>query len=270
MAQLTRPNILEVAIDYSSHGYCVIPTIPGTKKTPIRWKEFQSRKPTEDELHRWFSSGKYNLAVVCGAISNCVVVDADSLEAITWVHLTLPPTPFVVATRKGKHFYYQHPGHHVQSKARKLADPPVDIRADGGLAQGFGSTHETGFIYHIPAIYDLVAPSDLPMYCPSWFPEADVPRLPSLSRPANTDLGAYQRAARYITRVPGAGTGIRNDSAFRLAACLVRDFALEQPEAEALMEQWNQTNDPPLRADEIRTIVTSAVSSGNRPIGGKL
>jgi len=259
---------LVAALDLYDHGYNPIPTIRGLKSTPVKWGKYQSQRVTLDEIHEWFDEGDYNVAVVCGFISNCVVVDADSPEAIKYLSLTLPPTPMVVHTSKGQHWYYRHPGTHIQSKARVLDNPPVDIRADGGLAQGLGSIHKSGDIYKLGEGKDLLSPFDLPLYEEVWFPMSSIPKI-NLSRvPISGD--SMVRAAKYVDKVEPAGKGLRNTTAFRVAAILTHDFGLALSQAESLLVGWNQKCDPPLAEDELKIIIQSAVTTGRFPIGGKL
>ena len=59
---------LQYAQYYLSLGFSVIP-IKANGKTPAlaSWKEFQSRRPTEEEIVKWFSNGaKYNIGIVTG------------------------------------------------------------------------------------------------------------------------------------------------------------------------------------------------------------
>src|SRR3954471_11714417 len=69
----------------------VLPGMPGDGKVPaIPWREFQTRLPTEAELVHGFSRAAMNLAVVTGAVSGVVVIDADAPEALQWCRQHLP------------------------------------------------------------------------------------------------------------------------------------------------------------------------------------
>ncbi len=132
-------------------GLSVIPIRPGSKVASIKWEPYQERHPTDAELVAWFD-GKPNapMAIVTGAISGLVVVDADSPEALAWAEEHLPPTPIRVRTGKGLHLYYRHPGTKVRNRARirtgqgKLA---LDVRGDGGYVLAPGSPHPEGGHY---------------------------------------------------------------------------------------------------------------------------
>ncbi|MGE3841736.1 MAG: bifunctional DNA primase/polymerase, partial [Vicinamibacterales bacterium] len=107
---------METALDLTARGLSVIPiprpgVSPGAdgKVPAIAWKAFQTRRATEAELRRWFAYDQ-NVAIVTGAISGLVVVDADSPEAIAWIRRRLPYTPWQTKTARGFHLFYGHPG----------------------------------------------------------------------------------------------------------------------------------------------------------------
>lgn len=261
-------DLLSIALDLLDHGYCPIPLIRKEKRSAVKWKEYQTRKPTVEEVTDWFKRD-YNIACVCGEISNCVCVDADTEEAVKYCRLYLPPTPYRVRTRKGIHFYYRHPGAKVQSKARIFGDsgPAIDIRADGGIAVCFGSLHETGYVYRLDEGADLVAASQLPLYERIWFP---MPVLQPTLNAVSISGESMERAARYMAKIPGAGSGARNDTGFRLAAILGKDFSLDKQQAFTLLSEWNEKNDPPLMPREVEQLVESGSRYGVNQYGAKL
>jgi hypothetical protein len=264
-------NTLDIALDLWDHGYNPFPVIPGEKRPPVKWKELQSRRVTEEEIRSWWSKGnpnRWNIANICGEISGCVVVDADSPEAITYCKLNLPPTPYMVLTRKGMHFYYKHPGFKIQSKARVIDDPPIDIRADGGIAVAIGSIHTSGYVYQLGAGSDVVSPSDLPLYQSVWFPPKDLPVV-NINRVQATSDSA-KRAEKYLQIIPHESSGNRNRVAFRVACILSRDFGLDYDQGLGLLSKWNDGNSPPLTDTELITTYKSSMVSGSYPIGGKL
>ena len=110
----------------------VFPLRHGDKRPAAKfsWKEFQQRKPRDDELKNWFASGQRNIAIVTGAISGIVVVDIDgAVGEASLAHLEMPET-VEVKTPNGRHFYFKHPGREMRNGVRLL--PGIDLRADGG------------------------------------------------------------------------------------------------------------------------------------------
>ncbi len=149
---------LETALSLWARGLSVIPVLrpqPGAcegaiddgKHPAIKWREFQTRPPTEHELTAWFADTDHNVAVITGAVSGVVVIDADSPDALRWCVRRLPYTPWQTKTVRGFHLWYGHSGVHVKNRARldtgtgRLA---LDVRGDGGYAIAPGSVHASG------------------------------------------------------------------------------------------------------------------------------
>jgi hypothetical protein len=64
-----KKTILEQALEYYRRSWCIIP-IGKDKKAAVRWKQYQTNRPDEKQLQKWFSNGKKNIAVVLGEVSN--------------------------------------------------------------------------------------------------------------------------------------------------------------------------------------------------------
>ena len=61
---------LIAAVNAAEAGLCVVPPRQDGSKAPEGfWKEFQSRRPTGEELRNWYSNGRTGVGVVCGAVS---------------------------------------------------------------------------------------------------------------------------------------------------------------------------------------------------------
>ena len=75
---------------------------PGDGKVPsIVWGQYQRRRATDEELVAWFDGEPMNLAVVTGAISGVVVIDADDPAALRWCTQHLKYTPWQTKTTRG-------------------------------------------------------------------------------------------------------------------------------------------------------------------------
>jgi hypothetical protein len=106
---------------------------PGDGKVPaIGWREFQTWRPTDAVIDRWFAEPT-NLAVITGAISDVVVIDADSPEALRWCTRRLKYTPWQTKTSKGFHLWYRHPG---VPMASRRADRESRATRDLGWSPG--------------------------------------------------------------------------------------------------------------------------------------
>lgn len=59
----------QVASQWQSNGVSVVP-VATNKKAAIRWKEYQARCPSLDELQDWWGNGHpWGIAIICGAVS---------------------------------------------------------------------------------------------------------------------------------------------------------------------------------------------------------
>jgi hypothetical protein len=105
--QINSWSLLDWAQFYVSKGFSVIPLKHNSKEPAIKWKEFQSRKPTPGELEQWFKHSENNIAIITGEISGITVVDLDSQSAMDFVQdQNLSKTPYVLSG-KGAHLYYK-------------------------------------------------------------------------------------------------------------------------------------------------------------------
>ena len=211
-----------------------------------------------------------NIAIVTGAGSGVVVVDADSRQALQWATRSLPYTPWQTQTARGFHLWYRHPGVAVRNCTQidtgdgRLA---IDVRGDGGYVIGPGSVHASGARYLEAGHWEEPRES-LPRFWPGWLqrPKRVVSDtgLPSTPRPTGD---VHERARRYLAAVPRPEIGSGSDSATWYAACrLVRGFNLRTADAEALLWEWAGGR-PGWTRDWIAAKVAHAERYGTEPIG---
>jgi hypothetical protein len=245
------PALLQIAHRLLGLGLSVIPVPrprpsalqgrPGDGKVPaLSWREYQTRLPTPQEVDVWFGAAPMNLAVITGAVSDVVVVDADDSEALRWCTRHLPYTARQTRTARGFHLWYRHPGVPVANRARietgdgRLA---IDVRGDGGFVIAPGSIHASGAEYIEAG--DWTQPREaLPRFWPGWLERPTKPTVPGLhmTRPTG-DLIA--RARRYLAAVPRPEIGHGSDTATLCVACrLVRGFGIPVGQAEPLLWEW--------------------------------
>lgn len=93
---------------FSSLGLSLIPVYYRSKKAAIPWKKYQFRRAHDELLKKWFVRDRWrNIAVICGRVSNnLVVLDADHREVACNLKKYLPETLTVNTSRGRKHFYY--------------------------------------------------------------------------------------------------------------------------------------------------------------------
>ncbi len=138
----------EEALSYLRMGLSILPLRPRDKKPNISsWTEYQARKPTEDEIRRWFSNEDQNIGIICGKVSgNLVVLDFDNQETIPFVitdMAELTSKTMVVRTGKGFHIYYRT----VDPLNFKLSNLSIDVKGEGGYVVAPPSIHPSGVQY---------------------------------------------------------------------------------------------------------------------------
>ncbi|MFC2013806.1 phage/plasmid primase, P4 family, partial [Chloroflexota bacterium] len=223
-------------------GCYLIPTGGGDDgKKPLipHWKQYQKRQPTSEELCHW--QQKYQPSVwanVCGAASGVSVVDADTQESVGELHAhNLKPH---VATPKGEHFYFKHPGYPIRPKVAVI--PGIDIRGDGSYANVIG-TRKDGGKYRVlvpPIEGNLYAVADLPKYIRDALLNGNKPKR--VSKEALSD------------KTP---QGERNSTLTRYAGSMRRQGATQEVILAALREINRLQCDPPLEEREIQDIAGS-------------
>jgi len=264
------------ALDLHDHGYQVVVAPLKGKRPVVTWKAYQEERVPRAQVEEWFAQGEHNIAIITGAVSNLVVVDGDSAQACQLIEETCAPTPMVVLTSKGRHYYYRHPGTKIPNACRVLDIPPIDLRGDGGLVIGPGSLHASGHLYRMAPGCDITDPDGLPVYQESWFPEAQKVPMTSFVRPILHFAGpgqkdAYSQAQRYVGNVPGAVQGAGGDNQTYVLACrLVRGFNLSDDEALDLLRVWNQGCQPPWDDQELAAKVKHARLYGTGEFGSML
>ncbi|MBI1744682.1 bifunctional DNA primase/polymerase [Candidatus Acetothermia bacterium] len=224
-----KKGTLDAALDYLHRGWSIIPIKPRDKRPLVDWAEFQSRRPTEDEVRSWFERWpEANVAIVTGAISNIIVLDIEAdahlnSDSIKKDH----PVPITTMSRSGsggQHIYFHRPRFHVPNAVRIL--PGVDLRGDGGYVVAPPSLHPCGQRYE-------------------WIIEL-IKRQTKLKK----DWSKLSQ---------GVLEGQRNETAASMVGKLLSRLKPQDWDSVAwpLLQAWNAKNRPPLDERELRTIFDS-------------
>ena len=145
---------LKYALDYLRLGLSVIPLVWGTKAPPsgLKWKEYQKRLPTREEIESWFNKDLYNIAIICGSVSQgLLVVDFDNYEYYKNWCLELPEEwkkilswTWVAKTGRGTHIYFRY--RRVLRTKPKVREG-IDIKAEASFVVAPPSLHPSGVFY---------------------------------------------------------------------------------------------------------------------------
>lgn len=230
-------TMLDAARAYVSRGFSVIPLRPKDKKPVIQWTEYQSRRPEDAELVKWFGNGsKNNIGIVTGDISGIAIVDLDSVKAVEfWKTQKFSLTP-LVKTGKGYHLYYCY-REGVRNFQKRDDLPDIDLRGDGGFVVAPPSIHPSGAQYLWVTGKGL---DDLPF--------ADLPEIVFAQKPEDKIplKELYQ----------GVEKGSRNDALARLTGSWVND-GLSFNDCLENARLWNGKNEQPLPYREVEKTVRS-------------
>jgi hypothetical protein len=126
---------LTLARHLAAQGFCVIPLLRGGKKPAVRWKRFQTQRPSDSELVAWFAAGEWEPAIVTGAISGITVIDCDSLDAIAACEARAIRSILTQRTSRGLHLVFRHGGDRNTVRLDGLAG--VDRRGEGGFVRAY-------------------------------------------------------------------------------------------------------------------------------------
>lgn len=225
------------------NGYSVMPV--GLDKKPLlrSWKEYQSKRPTDEQITAWWKQfPEANIGIVTGKVSGITVVDLDVKDGVLLTPLDKFPKTFTVRTGNGGyHLYYQYqPGLTISAGAYPQY-PGVDMRSDGGFVVGpFSQTkYKDAEGRAKGGTYEIIS------------------NIPAAPFPAH--LFPKPRERRALHSMIGVSTGGRNDSIASFAGKLLQSSAEKEWESEVwpAVERANATYSPPLKSRELRTTFES-------------
>lgn len=252
---------------YERLGFNLIPLKPRDKRPSLAsWAPYMERMSTADERKLWWPDkgvsypnepDPRNLGVVCGAISNLVVLDLDSEEVYKHVYdndYDLCQT-MTVTTGRGFHLYLRPKGG---------ADPgqtfPMDVegmdgkhhmKANGGYVVAPPSIHPNGHAY--------VGVDWTPKTKPQEIDLSDlVERLGRMGFKRSAPEGAELPQGWWDEFISGThGEGARADALVKLMGIL--RSAIQSPAiAYELARCWNREHlRPPLTDGEVQRTVAS-------------
>jgi len=244
---------LDVARSLAAQGWVVLPCKFREKAPLVAWKDYQERRPTDEELERWFGSvALCNFWILCGSVSGLVVLDCDSKDALEWAverigAEVLEATP-CVRTTKGWHFYFRlAPGERVPQWSYHKDSVDLDVRSDGGGVVCPPSVHKSGAAYRwvrSPEEHDLQ-------------PVPAALRHP-IEAPAATTSGAPAPARSTLAELLSspASEGGRNEWLTKVAGHFAKQSPF-QDGFEAAVQMANRSLSPPLGADEVAKVCAS-------------
>lgn len=230
-----------LALEYVDRGWSVLPVRPDEKRPYMgNWLQYTHERATRQQVSSWFASlSGAGVGVVTGKVSGMVVLDVEA-DCPTPVEELLRRWPTRMWSRTGSggvHLFYAYPHGVGRISNRVRIFEGADLRADGGFIVLPPTMHACGRRYE-------------------WVEQGAMGAFPR----ELLDLQAQPRDREgdgwIAEALRGVGEGGRNDTCARLAGYFFKK-GLERDIVEALLQEWNERNDPPMPAREVATTVRS-------------
>ena len=183
----------------------MFPLKNGSKQPAVKWEQYLTGKPTEQELSEWKAAGYENYAVVCGAVSNNLVIldfeSPDDAKAFFsgWDKL-LEQTLVVATPHGGYHVYFILDKAPPRRKIRIFGNEhPVDLLGEGGYAVAPGSViicPQGDCNHRSYGTYEIVSKATEPTLLPETeFMATLIRRAKELGWSTPVETGTKERAA---------------------------------------------------------------------------
>src|SRR3989344_4629503 len=231
-------QLLAQALKYLKRGFSVIPVKGKTCLLPS-WTEFQTRKPTKEEVENWFFElNPTGIAIVTGKVSGIAVLDVEKDADVSG--LDIPKTSTVKTGGGGYDYYFKHPENTELNNAIRFKEK-MDFKADGGYVIAPPSQHKSGTCYEWSVGLKKTLLADIPIW---------------ILKETNQK---HAQPKDWETILDGVSEGERHISTTSLVGKLFRHLPIGEWKTVALplVESWNERNDPPLPKDELMQIIRS-------------
>jgi hypothetical protein len=265
-------DLRDAAIAYAEHGLRVFPLAPRTKEPLQESRGFKDATTDVARVAAWWRETP-NANIGIHPAPDLLILDADGARGIEAARSRglLDPQTLVCLTGRsdgGMHLYFRHPGFRVSN--RDLA-PDLNVRCDNGYGILPPSIHPSGAVYRWRGrLSDVRELSSAVRDELERVQERDEPASVVPIRPMNGTGDIHARVRGYLRRVGPRPIGQRDNTAYRVAAWLVNDMALDDATAWAYLAEWNQGNRPPLTQRELRAKLRSATRNGTHARGSGL
>lgn len=276
MTEAHTAELLASALDYLRRGWSVLPIGPDKRPALSSWRRYQTERPSETTIAKWFAAGALGgrvrgVGIVLGEVSGGLAVrDFDEAGAYAqWAagHPELARTLPTVETSRGRHVYFRCP------EARTLKLPGGELRAVGAYVLAPPSLHPSGCQYRwtvglpdgpLPSIdasdfLDKNESGKSEALPPLWLEHLEHPvrleRLGPLARLVRHDDPETFVAEAIAQTVP-AGVGGRNDGIFKFARRLkAHPTFAEKPASElrGVARKWFDAARPTIGTTDFDT-----------------
>ena len=245
-------ELLTYALKYATeYGWAVFPVSATTKK-PLTPHGCKDAKKDPGAIRAWWKRHPdASIGVATGTMSNLIVIDEDIdedkglngyQEVTQWERINgdLPETVRAITGRGGAHLYFKYTGKDIKNRAGILEG--VDVRGEGGYVIAPPSYHPNGTQYQ-------------------WEEDPEETPFAEIDDTVKKFLEIGHTSALTTFKLPQViPSGQRNATLYKLA-CSLQARGLEDDTILETVIKENQTKcEIPLSADEVNTIVQSALT----------
>ena len=141
----TTSSVSTASLACLTRGWSVIPLIGDSngdigKRSVIPWQRYQKQRPTFDEVLQWFEYGSSSAyGIVCGKVSNLIVIDLDTPQAADQFTHAFPELTHTFTVQSGfrgtPHLYF-----HVDFTVKTCKLKGGDLKGEGSYVVGPGSS----------------------------------------------------------------------------------------------------------------------------------
>lgn len=239
-------SMLDWALHYQKQGLSIIPV---TGKTPlIPWKEYQTRRASEEEIKAWYSlHSSADIGVVTGKAQGFIVLDIDGPESAVLGNSRPIPNTRCVKTKRGTQYYFKFPEHFDGKTTVVGLQPLLDVRGDGGYVKVPPSqfSDQSGR-------YEWINGLDTPLAeCPQWLIDLFIEK----NKPRQIDR--EEGSSWLKEKLDGIQPGNRNATFTSIAGSL-RSRGYNSSDIYCLLEA--RANEVDFDLHELRTICESVSS----------
>jgi len=249
--------MLKQALNYSKKGFTVIPC---RGKIPIiKWRDFQYKKPTNEEITKWWE--KYpqaNISVVVGESKNLTVIDCDSEEVYVWLQENYFSESMITPVVKSPHGYHLYFKFAPGLSSKRYIDN-LDVKTDGGvLVVPPSKVNGTNYTW-------LVSPaqtsfSEIPQMLLDYLQEVNNHYSSFLDtskeKTTTNDHSDHKRPQLF-------SKGSRDNDLFHIANCLIKG-GCSREKASNVLEILAKNCKPTFSEKEVPIKIESALQRANR------
>jgi len=259
---------------YYDSGFSIIPVQKNGKQPNVpRWADYIYSRADKETIQHWIDCKLFeNIGVICGAVSNNLVVfDIDDASIVDDIGLNLnnlsEKGAWIVQTGRGYHIYCKsnrNPG-----ATQKNSDLKIEHRANGGYVVAPPSIHSNSKQY---SFMNIDKPSDLKplVACNTELMWSQLLNQVSKLKGITLNLADLPAPLEHVdadcvaNMLKGTEKGRRNDTAYALTQYYYHVKHMSPTETNTLVHGWNNDNKPSLGKRELDTVIKSALRSNSK------